>query len=624
MASFNGCCKWRKGHYEINMAHRKLDDNGAKDWARWTITNLPERVVARRIDFSSNYLTDAGVRTIMAALYSKRIGCEQLQMYRNYMGSAGAHAIGAYLLKYPGACLEVHLSHNYIARDGAIQLLKHVACNPAYPTERPMWLRLEHNCIEDIDGLLTAAETKLLKLRHETVKTCTASKMVCEISDKSTPCGPRRCVHMEKGGPLVHLPYIRQQEKTRPPYWVELIAETSWDISEAAAEMTLGSASQKSSPSKLSRPSEDKISTTTASTLSPSSGKEKSLHTTGLSDDKASTIVASEDKVSTAASNYKVNEECVDSRLAEIGTAVKAEDCHIAASVSVYEAYDSHVAEIATVFEAEDSQIAESATIYKADRSDVAENSTIYKTDRSDVAGNSTMYVETNDTQIEESAPVFVEDEAHCIENEYWDACTNDEDAPPPPAPTLSKYVDFLRCNRLWVMSGARHRVVTVVQQDATFFRAFYRWPTGYEEIAFYLECRNEGIVYHDIRGYELLCLRTDGKTFCHFNHFNLEVVRGCVNVEGIYLFATYHQDIEHLAFDTCHRYGFGSKYIKGLSACIDEALSSNSQFSEYSIVPEINLVRVKQETTMIDHLTLYEKFEMLRQLLGITLPDHE
>merc|ERR1719473_984177 len=127
--------------------------------------------MAREVNFSNNSLGDKGVHAVLRVLFTLRIGVRVMKLFKNCLGRAAASALMDWLVVTPVAVFELHLSHNYIPREGAVDILKAVAYNTAYPSERPgkgrvpLWLRLEQNVVENPDSLIEAAERQMKKIR---------------------------------------------------------------------------------------------------------------------------------------------------------------------------------------------------------------------------------------------------------------------------------------------------------------------------------------------------------------------------------------------------------------------------------------------------------------------------
>eukprot|EP00928_Gymnodinium_smaydae_P021960 TRINITY_DN18600_c0_g2_i2.p1 TRINITY_DN18600_c0_g2~~TRINITY_DN18600_c0_g2_i2.p1 ORF type:complete len:596 (+),score=108.87 TRINITY_DN18600_c0_g2_i2:150-1937(+) len=200
---FAGSLDVRDGCLEIHMQGRSLDDRGADRWCAWARDNVPQYlrthgiqqpsgadgfVTAREVNFSSNSIGDAGALALLRCLFNLRVGIKVLKLYRNNLGRAAAHALMDWLVVTPVPVIELHLSHNYIPREGAVDILKAVAHNPAYPPEArngrgrvPLWLRLEHNIVANPDDLIATAEVKMERIFSSRARGggTSSGKMLC-------------------------------------------------------------------------------------------------------------------------------------------------------------------------------------------------------------------------------------------------------------------------------------------------------------------------------------------------------------------------------------------------------------------------------------------------------------
>ncbi|CAE8621265.1 unnamed protein product, partial [Polarella glacialis] len=126
-----------------------------------------------------------------------------------------------WLVVTPIAVLELHLSHNFIPREGAVDILKAIAYNTAYPIETgrgrvlPLWLRLEQNMVVQPDELVKGADAQMKKIREASGQFVSSGPMLCECKD--TGCRSDFCSLARPGGhcPLAQLTYLSHQRDAR-------------------------------------------------------------------------------------------------------------------------------------------------------------------------------------------------------------------------------------------------------------------------------------------------------------------------------------------------------------------------------------------------------------------------
>jgi len=138
------------------------------DWCRTLDAQLEERfgqavpakLSAASLNFSRCNLDDTALTKLLTYLYSRDITVQILKLFRNNITDSGAWAVGQFMAHSSQAVHEVHLSHNSISEQGAAALLELIVWSQKYPylaenTGRrdargysPIWLRLEHNCID--------------------------------------------------------------------------------------------------------------------------------------------------------------------------------------------------------------------------------------------------------------------------------------------------------------------------------------------------------------------------------------------------------------------------------------------------------------------------------------------
>ncbi|CAJ1344764.1 unnamed protein product [Effrenium voratum] len=117
---------------------------------------------AMNIDLSCNsYITDKGVEAHLVS-FLQRPACQRLKLYKNALGDPTLKALSSWVAD--GHAHELHLSDlsGKVTSDGVLHFLKEIHQKQKYPYGKgkcPLWLRLEHNGISDVDGLLEKAQS---------------------------------------------------------------------------------------------------------------------------------------------------------------------------------------------------------------------------------------------------------------------------------------------------------------------------------------------------------------------------------------------------------------------------------------------------------------------------------
>lgn len=117
------------------------------------------------IDLSCNsYVTDNGVSSHLVPFLQKWPVCQRLKLYKNALGDPTLKALSNWVAD--GYAQELHLSDlsGKVSSDAVLHLLKEIHRKQNYPCSNgkgkcPLWLRLEHNGISDVDGLLEKAQS---------------------------------------------------------------------------------------------------------------------------------------------------------------------------------------------------------------------------------------------------------------------------------------------------------------------------------------------------------------------------------------------------------------------------------------------------------------------------------
>eukprot|EP00434_Breviolum_minutum_P013440 symbB.v1.2.011847.t1/scaffold801.1/size161289/3 len=169
-----------------NRSRRRLDDHELRRLVRDCGEGHDE------IDLSRNSITSEGVTQILD-ICKKSPDLKVLKLFNNQLGDDGANELGE-IFKHCHAIEEVHLSHNLFSETGVEAMVK--AANRELPrkAERPLWLRMEHNKLQDTEKFARDIE------RHYPA--------VCAREDRSK-CTPRVCAL----GKRIHLPFLIEMPK---------------------------------------------------------------------------------------------------------------------------------------------------------------------------------------------------------------------------------------------------------------------------------------------------------------------------------------------------------------------------------------------------------------------------
>ena len=192
-------------HIKIDLAAKKLTDEG---FARLIPDIVKQALKAKSsnwhqqkscptlLDCSVNHLANPeNFRNLCAKLDD--IGCfiYHWRCHQNCFGDNFVEFLAEYISTHTSCIHEVHLSHNFITQVGAIHVLQGLKSNAHYPRKiqrgkqvlyAPLWLRLEHNCIDMVGAsgraFLQEIRTKIPTCQAETHLQCTASYCASEIA----------------------------------------------------------------------------------------------------------------------------------------------------------------------------------------------------------------------------------------------------------------------------------------------------------------------------------------------------------------------------------------------------------------------------------------------------------
>ncbi|CAE7654979.1 ndor1 [Symbiodinium sp. CCMP2456] len=139
------------------------------------------------VDFSDNSFSGRGLRCILD-LCSRCRRLKVLKLFKNDLDDNGAELLARFLEHCPNL-EELHLSHNRISSTGALSLIS-AGSSCRREGDTPLWLRLEHNCLESVEE----AESWLYRQYSVCYK-------------QNAECTARYCKYRCK----IHAPYMAKQ-----------------------------------------------------------------------------------------------------------------------------------------------------------------------------------------------------------------------------------------------------------------------------------------------------------------------------------------------------------------------------------------------------------------------------
>eukprot|EP00747_Dinoflagellata_sp_TGD_P125286 gnl/TRDRNA2_/TRDRNA2_174140_c0_seq13.p1 gnl/TRDRNA2_/TRDRNA2_174140_c0~~gnl/TRDRNA2_/TRDRNA2_174140_c0_seq13.p1 ORF type:complete len:795 (+),score=145.53 gnl/TRDRNA2_/TRDRNA2_174140_c0_seq13:115-2499(+) len=253
--------------FKAEFERNNINDDSIEDWEVWMDDKIdkkfsggrkPNNLVVQELNFSRNDIGDEGVRTIVAYLRERRISVITLKFFHNQLGDNAAWELGQLIAASPDPVQEVHLSHNYISEKGARWIFEAISRSQRYPYVKedgkgsaPIWLRMEHNCIN-----WTAVEPRL---KQQDVSWLATEKKE-EWTTKNNP--PMVCMHDSykeqdldaDGQPL---PSKRKSAKPRKE-----ASERDWGVDDVAAkkQQRQNQTSQRNGTSSRARTTRQKFS----------------------------------------------------------------------------------------------------------------------------------------------------------------------------------------------------------------------------------------------------------------------------------------------------------------------------------------------------------------------------
>jgi len=126
---------------------------------------------ALMLDFSCNPgITDYGVTSHLVPFLRQWPACRRLKLYGTSIGDESLQALSHWISE--GFPSELHLSdlRGPVSGEVVLQLLRKIHRKRRYPYwsasgQSALWLRLEHNGIEDVDGLVAVGQSEGIALR---------------------------------------------------------------------------------------------------------------------------------------------------------------------------------------------------------------------------------------------------------------------------------------------------------------------------------------------------------------------------------------------------------------------------------------------------------------------------
>mmetsp|Transcript_54691 Transcript_54691/g.127929 ORF Transcript_54691/g.127929 Transcript_54691/m.127929 type:complete len:1814 (+) Transcript_54691:119-5560(+) len=158
----------KDGTVKVDLAGAELGDQDLRALVQYLDSYMAKHVEQTQeghyglsIDLSCNtYISDGGVEAHLAPFLHKWPNCHRLKLSKNSIGDGAIKALTSWVSE--GHVHELHMFDlsGKVTSDGVASLLKEVQKKGRYPytnnkRERcPLWLRLEHNSIPDVEALL--------------------------------------------------------------------------------------------------------------------------------------------------------------------------------------------------------------------------------------------------------------------------------------------------------------------------------------------------------------------------------------------------------------------------------------------------------------------------------------
>jgi len=168
------------------------------------------------LDFSSTWLDDDRVATLLKPLQERRPILERLLLDGNFLTDRTAVAVAQLLATLPQPVQELHLGNNHLSEEGALALLAAIGRHRGYPRRSsggaaiPLLLQLQGNPALN-ETFFGRAEAELFRCRAAEGLLPTEASSGLELLACPYPegtCTPSCCqlARPHQAGPLVHLP----------------------------------------------------------------------------------------------------------------------------------------------------------------------------------------------------------------------------------------------------------------------------------------------------------------------------------------------------------------------------------------------------------------------------------
>eukprot|EP00440_Ansanella_granifera_P003033 gb/GFBE01003307.1/.p1 GENE.gb/GFBE01003307.1/~~gb/GFBE01003307.1/.p1 ORF type:complete len:233 (+),score=53.85 gb/GFBE01003307.1/:1-699(+) len=155
------------------------------------------------VDFSQNDMSNQMVWMLLETLAQHEVHTAILKLTANRISQGGMLALCEFVRANEAeAVRELHLSHNEIDDDSAIELLRNLKTRAGSAGDVPVWVRLNHNRIQNPDQVRRDAEA-------EGITICNASDRQACSTDKCKESGSKR-------PPIVHLYSFNVQAIKQP------------------------------------------------------------------------------------------------------------------------------------------------------------------------------------------------------------------------------------------------------------------------------------------------------------------------------------------------------------------------------------------------------------------------
>jgi len=148
------------------------------------------------VDFSCNEISGLGLRPIWETCM-RCTNLRTLKLYKNRIDDKGADKLAVLFQHRCSTLVEIHLSHNLLTATGVQALVRAVdESRPAHM--KPLWLRVEHNFVQDAAWFL-----------EDLKKEYSVCGDITEERGGNCDCTRDWCIHKAK----IHLPFFTKQKR---------------------------------------------------------------------------------------------------------------------------------------------------------------------------------------------------------------------------------------------------------------------------------------------------------------------------------------------------------------------------------------------------------------------------